>query len=141
MDFILTILSPIFWLLGWMFAIAWWIASYLLWAAVWLLLPLAIVAYIAFRVSEKVFGPEVARAWLKRQSLRLGGGVWDKLSRGLIASSVLPFRVMAWFVVYAIWHSLVSLLWRPRWTPWDRAWAKRWKPTAPRVRAKTARAR
>lgn len=141
MDVLLTILAPVFWVIKTLFAILLWIAWQVLWIVLWLVLPLAIAAYIAFRVAEKVFGPDATRAWLKRQSLRLGGGVWEKLSRGLIASSVLPFRVMAWFVVYAIWHSLVSLFWRPRWTPWDRAWAKRWKPAGTKVRGRAARAR
>lgn len=131
MDVILAILSPLIWLLQGVLSIVLWVVWQLLWIAVWLLLPVAIVAYVAFRVAEKTLGPEAPRAWLKRQSARLGGGVWDKLSRGLVASSVLPFRVVAWFLIYAVQHSIVSLLWTPRWKPWPRAWAKRWKPKPP----------
>ncbi|MGQ0457568.1 MAG: hypothetical protein ACT4OU_10955 [Hyphomicrobium sp.] len=137
MDLILTILSPVLWLLQTLFSILAWIAWQLLWIVLWLVLPLVIVAYIAFRAAEAALGPEIVRGWLKRQSLRLGGGVWDKLSRGLIASSVLPFRVVAWFVIYTIWHAIVGLIWRPRWTPWERAWAKRWRP-APSQKPKAA---
>lgn len=134
MDLILTLLSPFVWLLGVVLSILWWIVWQLLWIVVWLLLPIAIVAYVAFRVAEKLLGEAMVRGWLKRQSARLGGGVWDTLRRTFVAASVLPFRVMIWFIVYAVWHSILSLLWTPRWRPWQRAWAKRWKP-APAAKA------
>ncbi|MFN0219771.1 MAG: hypothetical protein ACKVP4_13265 [Hyphomicrobium sp.] len=137
MDFLLTLLSPLIWLIQVLLSILLWIVWQLLWIVLWFILPLAIVAYVAFRLAEKTLGPVVVRAWLKRQSLRLGGGIWDKLSRGLIASSVLPFRVIAWFLVYSVWHSIVGLLWTPRWKPWPRAWAKRWK--APSTKTAVAR--
>lgn len=134
MDFILTILSPIVWLLGWLFAILWWIASYLLWAIVWLLLPFAIVAFIAIRVAEKMLGPDMVRAWLKKQSLKFGAGTWVRVRGLAFAVTALPLRVLGWLIVYTVWHSLISLFWKPRWHPWTRAWGKRWKPRATRAR-------
>lgn len=131
MDTLSTLLWPLIWLIQTLFSIAWWIVWQLIWIALWILLPLAIVAYAVFFLAEKALGPHVVRGWLKRQSLRLGGGAWDRLRRGLVATSVLPFRVLAWFAIYTVWHSVVSLLWTPRWTPWQRAWAKRWRPQNP----------
>ncbi len=104
------------------------------------LLPLAIVAFIALRASEKVLGPEVVRAWVKARAMRFGAGTWARVRPWLFAFSVAPFRVLLWFPVYAVWHAAVSLFWKPRWTPWQRAWGKRWKdnshskqrPTQPR---------
>ena len=136
MDFILTLLSPLIWLIGLLFSILWWIVWQLLWIAIWLLLPLAIVAFVALKVAEKTFGAVAVRSWLKARALKYGGGFGERLTRGALAASVLPFRVMAWFVVYAIWHTIVSLLWTPRWKPWPRAWAKRWKPPSTAVTAK-----
>ncbi|MBR2534883.1 MAG: hypothetical protein IKE66_02305 [Hyphomicrobium sp.] len=134
MDIVLTLLSPIIWLLGWLFAIVWWVASYLLWAIIWLLLPFAIVAFVAFRVAEKMLGPEIVRAWLKKQSLKFGANTWVRVRRLTFALTALPVRVLGWLVVYTVWHSLISLFWKPRWHPWTRAWAKRWKPPGARTR-------
>ncbi len=141
MDTILIILSPILWLLGWVFSIAWWIVSYLLWAIVWLLLPFALVAFVAMHVAEKALGPEVVRGWLKKQSLKFGAGTWTKVRRLTFALTALPLRVLAWLIVYSVWHSIVSLFWKPRWHPWDRAWAKRWKAEPPKRRVAPAKTR
>ena len=128
MDTLLTLLWPLIWLIQTLFAIVWWIVWQLLWIALWVLLPVAVLAFVALKIAEKAFGEVAVRAWLKARAARYAGGIGEKLTRGALAASILPFRVLVWFVVYAIWHSVVSLLWRPRWTPWQRAWAKRWKP-------------
>lgn len=143
-----TILSAIVWLASTLLSIAWWIVSTLLWAIVWFLLPFAIVAFIALRVAEGVLGPDVVRGWIKRQSMKFGasafdrvwGRLWTFLRRASFAVSVLPLRVVGWFIVYTVWHSLISLFWKPKWQPWTRAWAKRWKPPAAKgtIRAKSA---
>lgn len=137
MDIVLTILSPVIWLLGWILSILWWIVSYLLWAVVWLLLPFAIAVFVAVRVAEKVLGPEVVRAWIKKQSMAFGAGTWLRIRGLTFAVTALPLRVLGWLVVYTVWHSLISLFWKPRWHPWTRAWAKRWKPADTRRRKKT----
>lgn len=141
MDIISAILSPIVWLLGWILAILWWIVSYVLWAVLWFLLPFAILAFVALRVAEKVLGPDIVRAWVKKQSLKFGTGTWVKARRLTFALGALPLRVVGWLIVYTIWHSLISLFWKPRWNPWPRAWDKRWKPPQTRRAAKTAKAR
>lgn len=140
MDIVLTILSPIIWLLSWVFAIAWWIVSYLLWAIVWLLLPFAIAAFVAVRVAEKALGPEVVRAWIKKQSMAFGASTWLRIRGLTFAVTALPLRVLGWLIVYTIWHSVISLFWKPRWHPWARAWAKRWRPAAARARRQSTKA-
>lgn len=140
MEVISTILAPIFWLLGWLLAILWWILSYLLWALVWLVLPLAVLAFVALRIAEKVMGPDVVRGYVRRQTLKYGNSAWVRARRLTFALGVLPLRVLGYFVLYAIWHSIISLLWRPKWHPWPHAWAKRWKPKNPAPRSKAARA-
>ena len=124
-----TLLDLFVWFLLLIWSVVSWILWQLLWIVVWLLLPLAILAVLAVRLAEWSFGREVVRAWVKAQSLRLGAGVWVLTRRILFALGVLPLRVLGWLAVYALWHSVVSLLWRPRWSPWQRAWAKRWRQT------------
>lgn len=144
METLATIFAPLIWLVSWVLSILWWIISYLLWAVLWLLLPFAIVAFIALRVAEKALGPDLVRGWIKKQSLKFGSGAWVKARRLSFALGALPLRVLGWLLVYTVWHSIISLFWKPRWHPWPRAWDKRWKPahSAGRVKAvKTAKAR
>lgn len=124
------LLAPIFWLLGLLLSIIWWIFTQLLWIVLWLLLPLAVVAFIALRVAERVLGQERVRGWVKARSQKYGAAASKRIQRLAFALGVLPLRVLFWFPIYAIWHSIVSLLWRPKWTPWQRAWAKRWRTEA-----------
>lgn len=139
METIAAILAPVLWLLGWLLSITWWIATYLFWAILWLVLPFAIIAFIALRLAEKMLGHDAVRAYVKKQSLKFGTGAWVRARRLTFALGALPLRVLGYFVVYAVWHSIVSLLWRPKWHPWPRAWAKRWKPKQPtRKAARTA---
>jgi hypothetical protein len=127
-----TLLSVVWTLLG----IVWWIVSTLLWTLVWLLLPVAIVAFIALRIAESVLGEKVVRDWVKARALRYGAGTWDRVRPLLFALGVAPFRVLVWFVIYAVWHAVVSIFWKPRWQPWTRAWGRRWK--AERAKTTTA---
>lgn len=120
--------------------IVWWLLVKLFWILVWFLLPLALVLFVLLRVANHVLGREVVRAWLKRHSLRLGLGTWARTRRALVAVSVLPLRVLGWYVLYALWHSFVSLWWTPRWKPWPRAWARRWRER-PAARPARGRAR
>ena len=118
----------IVWILSTLLSVLYWIASTLFWMTVWFFLPLAIVAFVALRITENVLGHERVRAWVKARSMKYGGVVWERARRLTFAFGVLPVRVLGWFVLYTIWHSVVSLAWRPRWNPWKRAWAKRWRP-------------
>lgn len=130
METIAAILAPVLWLLGWILSIVWWLVTYLLWAIFWFVLPFAVLAFIALRIAESMLGPDVVRAYIKKQSLKFGNSAWMHARRWTFALGALPLRVLGYFVVYALWHSLVSLLWRPDWHPWQRAWSKRWKPKA-----------
>jgi hypothetical protein len=127
------LLAPIFWLLALLASILWWVFMQFLWIVLWLLLPLMILAFVALRVAERVLGQEKVRAWVKARTQRYGSSASKRVQRALFALGVLPIRVLFWFPIYAVRHSIVSLLWRPKWTPWQRAWAKRWRPE-PKVR-------
>jgi hypothetical protein len=37
-----------------------------------------------------------------------------------------PARVCGWFLLFAIWHAVINLWRTPAWTPWRRAWRRRW---------------
>ena len=93
------------------------------------------------RLAERAFGEKVVRDWIKARAMRISAGTWDRIRPWLFALGVLPFRVLAWFVVYAIWHAIVSLFWRPGWKPWERAWSKRWKGAKTGQPSRAAKAR
>ena len=135
------ILAPVSWLFWTLLGIISWVLSKLFWILVWLVLPLALAAFVALRIAEKVLGQEVVRAWLKAQSMKYGLNAWTRVRRLSFALGVLPLRVLGWLALYTVWHSLVSVLWTPRWRPWPRAWAKRWKPEMPARRKIAAKAR
>jgi hypothetical protein len=124
--------AAIWWVLSLVWSILMWIVGVLFWLFFWFLLPFAILAFIALRVAEHVLGQDKVRAWVKAQSAKYGLAASTKARRAVFALGVLPFRVIAWFAVYAVWHALVSILWRPRWSPWQRAWSKRWRPAQAR---------
>lgn len=121
-------LDVVVWLLWTLWSIISWVLWQLAWIFVWFLLPFAVAAFIALRVAERVLGQEAVRSWVKTQSMKFGAGAWVRARRITFALGVLPVRVLGWLMLYAVWHSMVSLFWRPRWSPWQRAWAKRWKP-------------
>jgi hypothetical protein len=129
-------------ILAFVWSIVWWVLSTLLWALVWIALPFAVAAYIGVRVAEAALGRDVVRAWLRTKSKTLATGLGRRLSAFLLALSALPFRVVAWLAIYTVWHSIVSLMWTPRWKPWPRAWAKRWggeKPPRPATKPAAAK--
>lgn len=128
-----ALFGAIFYVLSAMFGIVMWVLWQLAWIVLWLILPVLIVAYAAVRIAENILGRDVVRGWLRSRSLRLGGGLAVRSRRFLLAMSALPFRVVFWFLMYAVWHSLVSLVWRPKWKPWTRAWSKRYRPPTTRV--------
>jgi hypothetical protein len=133
-----TLGAVFWWLVSLLAAALWWLAGTVLWMAFWVALPLLLVAYLAMRAAEAALGKAVVRGWLTARAAALGGGIWFRISRAIAALSAMPFRVLFWFLVYAVWHSFVSLLWRPRWGPWQRAWQRRWRP-AKTVEARTGK--
>ena len=120
--------APIFWILGLIANIILWVLWQLVWIVLWLILPLLIVAFVAVRVAERVVGQETVRRWVKARTAKYGTAASVKAQRWLFALGVAPVRVLFWFAIYALWHSVVSLMWRPDWSPWQRAWARRWRP-------------
>ena len=127
------LLAPFFWILALLISIVWWVFTQLLWIVLWLLLPFAVVAFIALRVAERILGRETVQTWVKARSQKYGVAASNRMRRVVFALGVLPIRVLFWLPIYAIWHSFVSLLWRPKWSPWQRAWAKRWRAETTKV--------
>jgi len=121
------VLAPFIWLLGLLASIILWLVTQIFWILLWLVLPLAIVAFVALRIAERMLGQEKVRAWVRVRTRKYGSAASKRAQRWIFALGVVPVRVLFWFVLYAVWHSVVSLLWRPRWSPWRRAWAKRWR--------------
>ncbi|HVX37621.1 MAG TPA: hypothetical protein VHC71_15530 [Hyphomicrobium sp.] len=124
MDYVLALFI---WLLGLLASTILWIVTQIFWILLWLVLPLVVVAFVALRIAERVLGQEKVRAWVRVRTQKYGSAASKRAQRWIFALGVVPVRVLFWFVLYAVWHSVVSLLWRPRWSPWRRAWAKRWR--------------
>src|SRR5262245_46821111 len=122
METLWWLLTYILWL-AW--SVIWWLIVQLFWLALWVLLPVIVVAFVALRLAEHLLGQEVVRAWVKKHSLKYGADAWHRARRALFALGVVPLRVLGWFVLYSLWHTLISLWWRPRWSPWQRAWSRR----------------
>src|SRR6185437_854698 len=119
------VLAPFLWLLGLLASILLWMITQLFWIVLWLVLPIIVIGFIALRIAERVVGQERVRAWVKVRTQKYGTAASKRAQRWVFALGVAPIRVLFWFVIYAIWHSVISLLWRPKWSPWHRAWAKR----------------
>ena len=83
-----------------------------------------------------MLGEKVVRDWVKARAVTYGAGTWDFARRWLFALGVLPLRVIGWLALYTVWHSLLSIVFTPRWKPWTRAWGKRWKPQVRAVAGK-----
>lgn len=122
METLLWLLGQILWLV---WSVLYWLIWQLLWLAFWVLLPVLVVAFIALRGAEYFLGPEKVRGWVKKHSMRFGAGAWVRTQRLLVTLSVMPVRVLGWLILYGAWHSVISLFWTPRWSPWQRAWSRR----------------
>ena len=125
-----TLWSIVVGVLGFVLGIVWWLIVNLLWLLAWIVLPVAVLAFVAVRGADYVLGKAVVRGWLKQRSLKWGKGTWQRVRPALFALGTLPLRVLLWLVLYTLWHSLVSLVWTPRWKPWQRAWSRRWRQRA-----------
>jgi hypothetical protein len=121
------VLAPFIWLIGLIFSILLWIVTQLFWLVLWFVLPILVIAFVALRIAERVLGQEKVRAWVRARTQKYGSAASKRAQRWVFALGVAPVRVLFWFVLYTIWHSVVSLMWRPRWSPWQRAWGKRWR--------------
>jgi len=124
------VLAPFLWLIGILVSIVFWIVTQVLWILLWLILPLLVIAFVALRIAERVLGQEKVRGWVRARTQKYGSRASKRAQRWIFALGVVPVRVLFWFVLYAIWHSIVSLIWRPHWSPWQRAWGRRWRKEA-----------
>lgn len=125
-----TIWSVVIQMIMTLWWVAWWLVGNLLWLVFWFILPLLVIGFIGVRVAESVIGKPTVRAWVQRHALGAGRGAARWLRRIMFALSALPIRVLGWLFVYAIWHSFISLFWKPRWSPWQKAWSRRWRQRA-----------
>jgi hypothetical protein len=119
------VFAPIIWILSFIANVLLWVVTQLLWIVLWLVLPLFIFALIALRLAEYVLGREKVRSWVKARAAKYGTATSIRARRALFALGTVPLRVLFFFTIFAVWHSIVSLAWRPKWSPWRRAWAKR----------------
>ena len=124
MELLWWLLVQIFWLIEGLVS---WVFFTLLWLFLWVLLPFAVLVFIAIQVADYVLGRGQVWLWLKKQSLKYGARSWHYTRRAAFALTALPFRVLAYLLYYGLWHSIVSLVWKPERSPWERAWAKRWR--------------
>ena len=124
MEFLSWLVVQLFWIIE---SIVSWVIFTLVWLAFWILLPMGVLAFVAIRVADYLLGRAVVWLWLQRQLLKFGGRTWRYARRTLFALSALPFRVLIYLMFYGLWHSILVLFWRPRWSPWERAWSKRWR--------------
>ena len=124
-------MNTLWWLFEKLLWLVWtvlsWFVSTFFWLSVWVLAPIAIVAFLAVRVAEYTIGKERVRLWVRQRSLKFGTAAWRRLHGVLFALGSLPLRVLVWLVLYTLWHSVISLLWTPEWKPWQRAWDRRWR--------------
>ncbi|HMN36256.1 MAG TPA: hypothetical protein PKD49_00895 [Hyphomicrobium sp.] len=139
MEIISVIASALWSVLSIVLAALWWIVSYAVWGALWLVAPVLLAALVAVRVADRAFGRESVRAWVKARTMRFGAGAWQRVRPWLFALGAAPFRVLAWFVMFAVWRAVIGVFWTPRWSPWNRAWGKRWKGGAAAPRQPTAK--
>ena len=116
------LLVQVFWLIE---GIASWVFFTLLWLIFWVLLPFAVVAFVVIRIADNLLGREVVWLWLKRQSLKFGARTWRYTRRTAFALTALPVRILFYLLFFGLWHSIINLFWKPRWSPWERAWGKR----------------
>jgi hypothetical protein len=121
--------------------ILWWLGAQVIWAVwaivswlllqlfsllLWLALPMCVAAILGVLGAERLFGKELVRPWIRRQSFSFIKRAWHSTRRALFVLWAVPVRVLAWLVIFALWHAVLNLWRTPRWTPWRRAWRCRW---------------
>ncbi len=114
MEILSAIFSLLWAILGVLWSIIWWFLSFLLMPFLMLLLIAAIALRYAYR--SPYFKP-----FIDRQFTRLGNKGLDWLRNLLYMISVQPVRVLLRFMWFSTLYAFINLLWRPRWSPWQRA--------------------
>jgi hypothetical protein len=103
-----------------------WLMLQLFWAVLWVALPVIIAAVLCAIAAERLIGKKPVRMWIRTHAYRLLAQALHRARRAVFVLAALPVRVLGWFVIYTIWHAVISLWWTPRWSPWRRAWRCRW---------------
>jgi hypothetical protein len=120
----------LWWLISQMIWVVWavvaWLLLQLFWLLLWLVLPICAAAALCVFVGERLFGKELVRPWIRKQSRCLAKRARLRIRRALFVVWAMPVRLLNWFVIFALWHAVLNLWRTPRWTPWQRAWRCRW---------------
>src|SRR6266536_1348349 len=123
-------MEALWWLAAQLLWLVWailsWLLVQLLWLVLWAAVPLALAAVVCALVAERIIGKEAVRSWIRQHVSRAARAAWHRARGTLLALAALPVRVLGWFVIYTLLHTLQSLWWTPRWRPWQRAWDCRW---------------
>jgi hypothetical protein len=92
----------------------------------WLALPMCVAAILCVLVAQRLFGKDLVRPWIRKQSLSFAKLAWHRTRKAVFVLWAVPVRVLVWFVIFALWHAVLNLWRTPRWIPWRRAWRCRW---------------
>ena len=108
---ILSIILYLFWLI---FSVVWWFLSFLF-------LPLFILLIILIIVLRFAYRSPYFKPYLDKKFKQIGAYGLDKFKAILYTITVVPFHVLLRFILLSVWHAIISLLWKPKWSPWERA--------------------
>jgi hypothetical protein len=103
-----------------------WLVLQLFWAVLWVAMPVIVAAVLCAIAAERLIGKEPVRSWIRTHAYRLLARALHRARRAVFGLAALPVRVVGWFVIYTIWHAVISLWWTPCWSPWQCAWRCRW---------------
>jgi hypothetical protein len=123
MDILLWLGAQIIWAV---WTVVSWLLLQVFWLLLWSLLPICVAAILCALAAERVLGKALVRSWLSKHSLALVSALRRRIPRAVFTLWAVPARVAGWFVVFALWHALINLWRTPGWTPWRRAWRRRW---------------
>jgi hypothetical protein len=123
MDILLWLSAQILWTV---WAVLSWLLLQVFWLLLWSLLPICLAAILCALAAERVLGRKLVRSWLRKNALMIANAVRRRMPRLIFGLWAVPARVLGWFVVFALWHAVLNLWRTPRWTPWRRAWRRRW---------------
>ena len=110
----MDILSIITFIISIIFSVIWWILSFFF-------LPLFILLVIALLVIRFAYRFDYLKPFIDRQFKKLGQYGLNSAKGIAYALTVLPLHVLFRFLWLSVWHAFISLLWKPKWSPWERA--------------------
>ena len=110
-DFLISIILFIF---GILWSIVWWFLSFLFF-------PIVVLAIILAVILRYAYKSPYFRPYLDRKFRQLGERGLGSVKKLLHAITVMPLHVLLRFLGFSILHAIISLLWKPKWTPWQKA--------------------